>query len=195
LESEYQPVLASIGAREPPMFIMGGFAEEALLHGRATRRHDDVDVLVVRRDLMEYDRFFQTLGFRDYRVYLLDPYRRPTVLNCRANGISLELCIGDLDEYGSFHFDIYGEPNDTHYRIYLPDDTFTCPAAQVDGVTIQTVSPLALYQLRAGLGITQSFGPFRPKDVKAQRELKEHFFAGQSEEELRPRIQKIEPRS
>jgi hypothetical protein len=185
----------SIGAREPPMFIMGGFAEEALLHGKATRRHDDVDVLVNREDLFEYDRFFQTLGFRDYRVFLLDPLRRPTVLNCKANGISLELCIGDLDEDGAFHFDVYGEPHDTHYRIYLPDDTFTYPAAQVDGVTIQTVSPLALYQLRAALGITQSFGPFRPKDIKSQRELKERFFADQSEEELRPRIETIESRS
>ena len=194
MEDEHLALLRKISEREPPIFIMGGFAEEALLHGKTTRRHDDVDVLVIRKDLADYDRFFQTLGFRDYQLYLLDPSGQPTVLNCRANGVSLELCIGDEDGQGGCYVDVYGEPNDTPYRIHMPDDVFAYPKATVDGVTVQTVSPLALYQLRAGLGITKSFGPFRPKDVRSQRELKERFFASQSEAELKPWVETIAPR-
>jgi len=77
----------------------------------------------------------------------------------------------------------------------MPEDVFAHPQAAVDGVPIQTVSPRALYQLRAGLGMTMSFGPFRPKDIKAQRELKQRFFADCSEDELKPLVEIIAPRS
>lgn len=53
-----------------------------------------------------------------------------------------------------------------------------------------TLSPLALYQIRAGLGITRSFGGLRPKDIAAQRRLRTTFLADWAEEALRPKTEK-----
>ena len=45
-------VIAHLGALQPPMFLMGGYAEDALLAGRVTRPHEDVDVIIPEEQLV-----------------------------------------------------------------------------------------------------------------------------------------------
>ena len=42
-------------------------------------------------------------------------------------------------------------------RVTLPSDSFTHPLGRIDGVSIRTLSPLALYQMRAALVRTGAF--------------------------------------
>jgi hypothetical protein len=189
MKSGYLDLLRRVGAQRPAMYVFGGFAEDALLYGKTSRRHEDVDVLVIREDLDRYVREFQAAGFQEYHVYLEDPNGLPTVLHSEHAGLAIELCVFDRDEDDRVYFDIFGDPDETHYRIFLPDDTFTHKPVLIDGVELQTVSPLALYQLRAGLGITNSFGGLREKDIKAQQALRAKYFTGVSEDELRPSIE------
>ncbi len=74
------------------------------------------------------------------------------------------------------------------FRLLLPADTFAHPAASLDGVPVQTVSPLALYQLRATSALTRSVGEKREWDQAMQARLKQAFFASSPDWELRPEI-------
>ena len=48
----YRPLFEALMRFEPPVYLFGGFDEDALLHGAAVRPHEDVDVLV-SRDALE----------------------------------------------------------------------------------------------------------------------------------------------
>lgn len=191
MENSYLPLLKKISQENPAIFIFGGFAEEALLFGKTTRHHEDVDILVLRKDLENYVKKFQSWGFQDYEIFLEDPSGQPTVLHSEQDGQAVELCIFDQDQEGNVYFDIFGETDSDKWRIYLPAGTFDHQKTSVDGVEIQTVSPLAQYQIRAALGQTGSFGGYRAKDIKSQKALKEKYFADKTEEELKPRIEKL----
>ncbi len=94
----------------------------------------------------------------------------------------------DTDDHGHY-FAVVDEAGNL-CNVYLPDELFTYPVNLIEGTPIHTLSPLALYQIRAGLGITRSFGGLRPKDMAVQRRLRTAFFAYQAEAALRPRIER-----
>jgi hypothetical protein len=99
------------------------------------------------------------------------------------------VCDSDADGY---YFAVVDRAGDL-CNICVSDDLFAYPATLIEGTPVHTISPLALYQIREGLGITGSFGPLRPKDLAVQRRLKSAFLADHAEEELRPRIEKLGP--
>ena len=53
-DAGYLALIDRLTTVRPPVFVFGGYAEDALLVGRTTRPHDDVDVLVGRVDLAEH---------------------------------------------------------------------------------------------------------------------------------------------
>lgn len=191
MKNNYLALLKNISSQNFPIFIFGGFAEEALLFGKTTRKHDDVDILTLRKDTDRMVKLFQTFGFKDYEIYLMDPSNHPTVLHSENDGLAVEICIFDVDKSGRLYFDIYGETDKERFRIYLAKDVYDYPKSKLDVIEIQTVSPLAQYQIRAGLNITMSFGGYREKDIKSQKELKKKFFADKKAVELVPEIKKI----
>lgn len=190
MKKKYLDLLQKLSKEKRPIYIFGGFAEDALLFGRTTRPHEDIDIIVLRKNLETYVKMFQSLGFKNYEIYLHNPSGQPTVLHSKNDGLAVELCIFDQNEGGEAYFAIYGETDEEKFCIYLPKDVFDYQKTSIDGVKIQTVSPLAQYHIRAGLGITKSFGGYRDKDIKSQKELKKKYFDDKSENELRPRVEK-----
>jgi hypothetical protein len=88
-------------------------------------------------------------------------------------------------------FEIDGRPAPGGYRLELPSDTFAHPPVELDGILVRPVSPLALYQMRAGIAMRGSFGRLGEKQLRAMRALKERFFPDRSDEELTPRIEPL----
>jgi hypothetical protein len=62
----YLSLIQDLWAVEPSVYVFGGFAEDALLDGRVTREHGDVDVLVARAELPIQLNRFSDLGFPDF---------------------------------------------------------------------------------------------------------------------------------
>lgn len=171
---------------EPSLRIMGGFAEDALLHGRATRPHEDIDLVVLREHLdMVMDRA-EAQGFgHPWHLRIAMERSRPLVLGSVVDGVDLEIGVFERDEEGRVYWE---KPTaEGAARLYFPEDAFEAPAVELEGVPVRTVSPLALYQIRVGL--VDLFGGMRGKDVTAQRMLRERFFRGVPETELAPRIE------
>jgi hypothetical protein len=144
--------------------------------------------MVLRDELGQRLSQCEALGFDGFEVYY-EPIRgRPLVLGGHRGGLNLEL--GILDRDGRGHYFTVADEAGERYNIYLPDGSFAYPVTRIEGRPIQTLSPLALYQLRAGLDITRTFGGMRPKDIAPQRRLRAAFLADQAEEALRPRTEK-----
>jgi hypothetical protein len=189
VKQSYLEVIKAMAELDPPLFVFGGIAEDALLDRKLSRPHGDIDIMVLRDELSQGQKQCEHLGFSDLEVYYEPIGGRPLVLGGQEGGLNLELGLCDRDGEG-YYFTVIDEAGDL-CNIYPPSDMFAYPATVMEGTPIQTISPLALYQIRAGLGFTKSFGALRPKDIAAQRRLRTTFLADQAEAALRPRIEKL----
>jgi hypothetical protein len=185
----YVDLLRALHALEPPLFVFGGFAEDALLHGTVSRPHSDVDVLVFRGELELRLAQFRALGFASFATYYEIAPGKPLVLNGEQAGLHLELGIFELTGDGRPFFEVY-DAHGTLRRVTLSAGALPAAPVLLDGVSVRALSPLALYQLRAGLHAIRAFGPLRPTDVRAQAQLKHRFFGGQDEASLLPTIER-----
>ena len=185
-EVSYLPTIESLASLEPPVFIFGGIAEDAVLDRMTTRPHGDIDVLVGRATLDLHLAQFGSLGFTDFDVYFEPQPGRPLVLGGAHAGLNLELGVFDELEPGIASFVLPVEPG--LVRISLTDEALRHPIGSIDGVPIRTVSPLALYQLREAFIHTGVFGPPRDKDRAAQARLRQELLTDIRESDLTPRM-------
>lgn len=157
--ARYLPLLEALFVLEPRVFVIGGIAEDALLNGSMTRDHWDVDMFVLRDDVPVRIQQLAALGFPRIEVKHEALPGLPMVYE-GGHG-DLHVALGPIDELspGGLSFVAPGLEGPT--RVYLPDDTLAYPATEIDGTPIQTVSPLALFLLRAGLAATGALGPLR----------------------------------
>ena len=78
--ARYLALIDRLTTVQPPVFVFGGFAEDALIAGRTTRPHGDVDVLVGRADLVGTPAPVRRLGFPGLRDLLRSRARQPARL-------------------------------------------------------------------------------------------------------------------
>jgi hypothetical protein len=188
--SGYLELIAALYALEPPLWVFGGFAEDALLHGTVSRPHSDVDVLVVRRELEARLEQLGRLGFDRFETYYDIAPGKPLVLHGERGGLHLELGVFELRPDGRPFFEVYAADG-TLCRVTLAADARRHPSTKLGGVSIRTVSPLAQYQIRAGLKAVGAFGALRPKDIRAQALLKQRYFTHRDGESLLPEIERL----
>lgn len=185
-------LIARLAALEPALSFMGGFAEDAVLAGRVTRPHEDVDV-VFPRDQQEL-RLAQLaeLGFTDWETWGEAAPGVPFYLFGQDGDLKLDLGISDETE-GAFWmrvhrltFTIGDEEAPAGYQLRLPDDLFEQPLVELDGIPIKPIPPLALYQIRAGVAKRNSFGPLSDRQLATLAQLRERFFPDRTPEALLP---------
>ena len=83
-------------------------------------------------------------------------------------------------------FTVAGEEAPAGYQLQLPDDLFEQPLVELEGIAIKPLSPLALYQIRAGVAARNSFGPLSERQLHSLSDLRERFFPDRPEDELLP---------
>jgi hypothetical protein len=179
------PIVAELCALDPPVWVFGGIAEEALLEGSVTREHGDIDLLVDRDALSRHVAGFEAIGYPSLQTYFEVVSGQPLVLGAERDGVPLEVGIYDEMEPGVASFVLPTEEGLT--RFILPDDTLKHPVIEIDGTAVRTVSPLALYHLREAFILTGVFGPPRDKDAAIQARLKDTFLSDATEDVLRLR--------
>jgi len=180
------PIAAELYEFDPPVWVFGGIAEEALLEGSISQEHGDIDVLVDRNHVSEHMDSFQAIGYPPFQVLFEVVPGQPLVLGAERDGMPLE--IGVFDTVGSSGDASFVLPTgDGLIRIILPVDTFSHPDIEVGGMRVRTVSPLALYHMRVAFIQTGVFGPPRDKDVMTQARLRDSLLADVPEDDLRLR--------
>jgi hypothetical protein len=181
-------LVSQLAAIAPPLFVMGGFAEDALLYHRVVGPHADLDVLVLRPQLSRCLQQLRArgLGAPEDRAQQAPGY--PLVLRAALGYPQIEVWVSTPEAEAGFSLDVAGRPDASRLRIFLPEDTFDYPATTLGGVAIQTVSPLALYQLRAISAMTRSVGEKQVRDLAMQERLRQVFLATCDEAKLTPRF-------
>ncbi|MGH2631687.1 MAG: nucleotidyltransferase domain-containing protein [Actinomycetota bacterium] len=94
------PIVAELCALDPPVWVFGGIAEEALLEGSVTREHGDIDLLVDRNALSRHIERFEAIGYPSPQVYFEVVSGQPLVLGAERDGMPLEIGIFDEMESG-----------------------------------------------------------------------------------------------
>lgn len=155
---------------EPPVHVFGGFAEDALLHGTSVRTHNDVDVLVGRDELEAQLRNTQAIAFSSPEVRYEPVEGMPMVIGTTNGHLDLEISVYERTPERTIFFHMLDQ-NGRLVRIDLSDGVFDHPTSTLDGISVRTVSPLALYQIRAGITMAGGLGPPRPKDITSQEAL------------------------
>ena len=189
--------LASKDKQQP--YLTGGFAEDAVLYHRPTRQHFDIDWFMLRGDLEYYKMLAERLGLRTINTYGKGASGQPFYMSCRSDEtLWIDFAIADRDLNGNTYveiaellFDTTGLPPLKPIRIYFDADIFNYPVTEFDGLGLQTISPLGLYQLRAGLNVYETFGALRNKDIKSMADLKSQFFADKEDPDLMPRVEPL----
>lgn len=184
----YLPLLRALMELEPCVHVFGGIAEDALLHGRFSRPHEDVDVLVYRDELDARVEQAHALGFHRFHVRMMPRPGQPLVVGAIAGGLNLEYVVFDRASDGRVSFDV-PVPAGLR-RVWLPKDALAYPESEIEGVRVRTVSPLALYHIRAA--VAETFGGFRPKDRVAQAALRRRFFPDADDAALAPETALVE---
>jgi hypothetical protein len=184
---DYAGLIAAVMRFEPPVHVFGGFAEDAVLYGGVHRPHEDLDVLVGRHALTRQLENARDIGFAPFEVRFEAIPGRPLVLGATSGDLDLEVSAYDLTPEGTVLFTL-PDADGALRQVHLSGGVFDHPPAMLDGVPLRTVSPLALYQIRAGLTMLGTFGSPRPKDIVSQDALRERFFPEASTERLAPAI-------
>ena len=187
----YRPLFEALMRFEPQVYLFGGFAEDALLHGAVVRPHEDVDALVSRDALERQLENARAIGFELDEIRFQPIEGMPVVIGTTDGSINLEISVHDLTDEGGVCFFMVDE-RERLVRITLSDGVFDHPMSQLDGVAVRTVSPLAQVQIREGIRMAGGFGPPRQKDIPVQQELLARFFPGASVESLQPTISYVE---
>jgi len=177
----------------PPLFVMGGFAEDALLHHCLTRQRKDLDLLVEREGLHLCIRQLESLGVASLEVDLADSVGNPLCLRSQppAPAVDVWVCKRQVNARYSLELpgELPGKPSDSgRFRLLLPPDTFEMPPTDIDGISIHVVSPLALYLLRETSARTRSKADGGTRDREICAALKQAFLGRYRQEQLEPQL-------
>jgi hypothetical protein len=190
-------LLRLMAALDPAPCLIGGYAEDALLAGAVTRPHVDIDWLVSRRELPLRLAQARELGFGEFETWGESAPGEPFYLYAENGELKLELGVADEQDgciwlrIHKLAFDIDGREALAGYQLLLPRDTFRHPPVELDGVTVRTASPLALYQLRIGIASQGSFGQLSAQQRESARSLKKRFFPLYGDVDLKPGIEPL----
>ena len=183
-------ILEQFARLNPPVFIMGGFAEEALLGDNLDRPHKDLDLLARRDELAALSARVAALGLAPWQVVLAGADGQPLLLHGQPGDLELELYVARPEAVG-YSFEVPAQGPAGRLRLFMPADTFDYPAIVRDGLTIQPVSPLALALMRAASAQTRHVAEKRARDLAMLARLRETFLAGLAPEQLQPRIEPV----
>jgi hypothetical protein len=182
-----------IAGFEPPAFLMGGLAEDVLLGAGPDRPHHDLDLLARSGEVDKLLAQLQTAEVTEWRAILAEATGRPRLLRGRAKAVEVEVYAADPQPEGGFSFDVPAQGPATRLRLFMPPDTFAYPPSQAAGLTLHTVSPLALALMRASSAVTRHAAnpDKRAADLVRFDQLRQTFLAHLDAQQLMPRIEVV----
>src|SRR6266849_768127 len=119
-QAGYRVLLQRLATLSPPLFVMGGFAEDALLFHRLTGQHADLDVLVMRHQLHRQLQQLTALGLAESATSLEEAPRHPLILAARVDSPPIEIWVSTPEPTGGYSLEVEGHPLSNRYRILLP---------------------------------------------------------------------------
>jgi hypothetical protein len=171
------------------VYVMGGFAEDALLRHAITRDRVDIDLLTDADAWDELRSELADVGVSAFGPQVAGPCGEPIAFRSSGQGLPVEVWLASRDHEG--HAIVLPGDGSTWFRLRLPADTFDFPGDSLEDVAVQTVSPLALCLFRAASAQTRGDARKRAEDSEMLRRLAHTLLPGVKEEALVPQIETI----
>ena len=168
-----------------PGYLIGGYAEEALLNGRITEFHGDVDMLIPREGLNQIKEAINKLG-ADFTEKKLESSSLPYKLTVRYKNAFVVMSILDTVNDDAFYIEINNSGK--RFRIYFSKEELEYPEQRLGNLIVKTVSPLLLMKSKKAVPLVGLFEP-REKDIAAFVQLQQKFFPEES-----PKSTKFNPK-
>ena len=172
------------------VFLMGGFAEDALLHHAVRRQRSDLDLLIASRSWVLLKAELEEAGLSDFHPTLKGPGGTPLTFQSTEREIAVEVWLAEQAPDGlSIILPGTSEAGAPIFiRLQLPADTFDARRSTLDGLTVQTISPLALALFRATSARTRGGPEKRATDLDVLARLIRKCLLGRRPEETIPAI-------
>ncbi len=160
----------------PPMWLAGGYAEEALLNGQVTSEHGDVDFVAMFTDAKRIKGIYEGMGYQVTETH--DPQApQPYKLLLKKGNL------GKVD-IGLFYKDkqtgrIYADTGDgkgARYRVYFEPGVLSDEEQKLGDLSVKTMSPQFLMQAREVFWQIGREASPRPRDLTMQEALRTRFF-------------------
>lgn len=171
--------LNMIQEKRLPIWVIGGFADDALVHGGLSRFHSDIDAVTYRDKADFLKTELENMGFLIEEV-IIPPNTTAYKLRAKKDLLHLDLVLFDFDESSKrFYISLVNPNTNDLFRIYFSENSLSYPTQNLNGIKINTVSPMTLIQSKniyARIGSNEE----RDKDLKSQTVLINKFFPGDS---------------
>jgi hypothetical protein len=175
IETQHQlAFIREVFERKLPVRLWGGYADDALLSGRVSRLHHDVDFVAMRSDIDTLKVELRKLGY-EVAEELLEKGAKPYKLLVKGKNILADVALFDIGKDGHPIIDILYSKNKRHYKVLFSEDMFEEAGCSIEGIPVVTVSPIALIRSKDAYfqaGVAGS----RPKDVRGKDALMRKFF-------------------
>jgi hypothetical protein len=179
----------------PGVFVMGGVAEDALLHQRVTRVRSDIDLLVEASSWRVLQARLREAGFAPFERKVLGPAGEALAYASITNGIEVEVWLAERAADGQGFAIVLpghgGAAGGGFFGLRLPPDTFQSPKSHLSKTPVQTVSPLALSLFLAASARTRGDAQRRAADEDVRQRLIRALLLGAGPAELEPDITPI----
>ena len=154
--------------------LYGGYCEEALLNGRVTTDHHDVDALITRTDMEAVREGFENLGCHVEEV--AHPGTEETYKFLVKRGdVECDVAFIDWDEERNQPYAEADRPDGTRVKAFFDKDTFNHPLQKLGDIDVRVVSPLMQMQMRTAFVMIREGRP-RQQDINKQEALRQRFY-------------------
>jgi hypothetical protein len=178
--------LRKIASLAPPLYVMGGIAEDLLLRGNVVEGHRDLDMLVPVKHLGLAAEQLVSIGLA--WVPHDDQPGRPWVFGANTSlPVEVWPC---LTTASGEYFVVVPGSDGRHFRLELPSDTFL-HAPREAGLKLHTVSPLALYRMRLASAQTRHEGMRSERDLAIAAKLRLAFLNDMTAVELTVTLEEL----
>ena len=171
--------LRDVFQRQLPLRLVGGFADDALLHQKPTRHHQDVDFLASRRDSDLLKREFSSQGLKVEEVEI--PLReQPYKLMISGENLKAEVVLYDHDHAGEPYIGLSNPMRNEKLKVYLDVEGLNAPVQRINDIEVRTVSPRALIRLKDQYH--QAGAESNVGQVRVRNKLIDKFYPGENPE-------------
>lgn len=174
---------------ELPLYVYGGFANDALPSGKSERPHGDIDAFIKQADTATVVEALQKQGFEV--VNHGSVAGGPQKLTAKKQDVKIDISVVMVEEGGKApYIDVKNLKGDS-YRVFYDADMFNYPEQQLNDHAIRVISPRAMLQVLQTISILKN--TTRPSDAAAQARLATKYFLGKDITQLQPHMRLLSP--
>jgi hypothetical protein len=177
--------IQAVNEGELPLWLFGGFAEDAWLYGEPTREHNDLDYFGYRDDMETIYESFGELGFDHVETEEVAE-GCPAKYVFRDGPVAVDVAFMDKHPEGDNYIEVRNSDG-TAYRVEIPDEMLEYSPQKLGETEVRTTHPALGVLARRFFQYTNRL-PWRDKDTTYQRKILENF----PEADVQPEFTQIE---